>query len=86
MTPAQIQELENRTWERPAPYSDEWFDHAVEWHQKRLNVLEGLQKGILCRAADGSFVFQTDLDAQRTVLQQAKDRTLLSVVAQLRAR
>ena len=85
MTPAQIKELQNRTWERPAPYSDEWFEEAEKWHQKKVNVLEALQKGILCRSADGSFVFQDELDAETTVTQQAKDRTLLSVIAQLRA-
>lgn len=84
MTPEQIKELENRTWKRPAPYSDEWFKEATEYEQKRVNVLEGLRKGDLCRTVDGSFVFQDDLDAHRTLLQQAKDRTLLSVIAQLR--
>ncbi len=35
---------------------------------------------------NGRFLFQDDLDAERIVAQQAKDRTLLSIVAQLKAK
>ena len=83
MTPAQIQELENRTWKRPAPYSDEWFAEAEEFHGRRAHHFEQMKKRGL-HDKNGRFLFQDDIDAETIVTQQAKDRTLLSVIAQLR--
>jgi len=85
VTPAQIKELQNRTWERPAPYSDEWFEEAEEFHGRRARHFEQMKKRGL-HDKNGRFLFQDDLDAETIVTQQAKDRTLLSVIAQFRVR
>jgi len=85
VTPAQIKELQNRAWERPAPYSDEWFEEAEEFHGRRVRHFEQMKKRGL-HGKNGRFLFQDDLDAERIVTQQAKDRTLVSVIAQFRVR
>jgi hypothetical protein len=83
MTPEQTAELESRTWERPKPYSDEWFEEAEAFHSKRARNLQKLSSFGLMREG-GKFIHQDRLDAELALAEQARTRTLKSVLVQLR--
>ena len=83
MTPDQIAELESRTWKRPEPTSDEWFEEAEAFHSKKARNLQKLSSFGLMRE-NGEFIHQDKLDAELALAEQARNRTLKSVLVQLR--
>ncbi len=83
MTSEQIAELEARTWKRPEPYSDEWFEEAEAFHSRRARNLQKLSSFGLMRE-NGKFIFQDRLDAELALVEQARNHTLKSIIVQLR--
>lgn len=83
MTPEQIAELEARTWKRPEPYSDEWFEKAEAFHSRKANALQKMASFGLMRE-NGKFIHQGRLDDELALAEQARNHTLKSIIVQLR--
>ena len=67
----------------PSLYSDEWFAEAETFHERRAQHYQRMKDTGLWDK-NRRFLFQDDLDAESGLAQQARDRTLKSVIAELR--